>query len=209
MLTSDQPDAGVLKVLHRISRGYAIGGLTVPVFGIAVAAGLGVLGDAWLIVSMVLTAAAAAVLAFVVLPAQGRLLAAADASRQVPGRVAAAGEGAVDDDRDLRVAVGRRRGPDGRSPRLDDGGLTMTSLKVLKIAAAVEAVTVCLLFANLFTVHWPAVSSALGPTHGTAYLVTIVTTVSTTGATTRAKVLSFAPAIGGYLALRDLSVGGR
>ncbi len=85
----------------------------------------------------------------------------------------------------------------------------MTSLKVLKIAAAVEAVTVCLLFANLFTVHWPAVSSALGPTHGTAYLVTIVTTVSTTGATTRAKVLSFAPAIGGYLALRDLSVGGR
>ncbi len=83
MLTSDQPETGVLKVLHRISRGYAIGGLTVPVFGIAVAAGLGVLGDAWLIVSMVLTAAAAAVLAFVVLPAQGRLLAAADASRQV------------------------------------------------------------------------------------------------------------------------------
>jgi hypothetical protein len=85
----------------------------------------------------------------------------------------------------------------------------MTSLKLLKIAAAVEAVTVCLLFANLLTVHWPAVSSALGPTHGTAYLVTIVTALSTAGSTTRAKVLSFVPAIGGYLTLRNLSVGGR
>jgi hypothetical protein len=82
-------------------------------------------------------------------------------------------------------------------------------IKVLKIAAAVEAVSVCLLFLNLFTVHWPAVSSALGPTHGTAYLVTIVTALSTAGASTRAKVLSFVPAVGGYLALRNLSVQAR
>jgi hypothetical protein len=82
-------------------------------------------------------------------------------------------------------------------------------LRVLKVAAAVEAVTVCLLFLNLFTVHLPAVSSALGPTHGTAYLVTIVTALSTTGASTRAKVLSFVPVIGGYLALRNLSVQAR
>ena len=102
-LAADQPDTGVLKVLHRISRGYAVGGLTVPVFGIAVAAGLGVLTDYWLIVFMVLTAVAAAVLAFVVLPAQGRVLAAADGSR------------------DLRAVVGGRRGADGRASRLDDG----------------------------------------------------------------------------------------
>jgi hypothetical protein len=82
-------------------------------------------------------------------------------------------------------------------------------LRVLRIAAAVEAVSVCLLFLNLFTVHWPAVSSALGPTHGTAYLVVIVTALSTAGASTRAKVLSFVPAIGGYLALRELSVRAR
>jgi hypothetical protein len=82
-------------------------------------------------------------------------------------------------------------------------------LKVLKVAAAVEAVTVCLLFLNLFTVHWPAVSSALGPTHGTAYLVTLVTVLSTAGASTRAKVLAFVPGIGGYLALRRLSVEAR
>jgi hypothetical protein len=82
-------------------------------------------------------------------------------------------------------------------------------MKVLKIAAVVEAVSVCLLFLNLFTVHWPAVSSVLGPTHGTAYLVTIVTALTTAGASTRAKVLSFVPAIGGYLALRNLSVRAR
>ena len=63
-----------------------------------------------------------------------------------------------------------------------------------------------LLFANLFTVHWPAVASALGPTHGTAYLVTIVTVLATAGAPLRAKVLAFVPAVGGYLALRELSV---
>ncbi|MEV5968201.1 DUF3817 domain-containing protein [Kribbella sp. NPDC051952] len=78
-------------------------------------------------------------------------------------------------------------------------------MKLLKIAAAVEAVTVCLLFLNLFTVHWPAVSSALGPTHGTAYLVTIVTTLATAGASVRAKLLAFVPAVGGYLVLRELS----
>ncbi|GAA1569392.1 hypothetical protein GCM10009789_23560 [Kribbella sancticallisti] len=82
-LASDHPETGVLRMLHRISRGYAIGGLTVPVFGLAVGAGLGVLGDYWLIISMVLTLAAAGVLAFVVLPGQGRVLAAADASREV------------------------------------------------------------------------------------------------------------------------------
>ena len=73
---------GVLRVLHRISRGYAIGGLTVPVFGLAVGAGLGVLGDYWLIISMVLTLAAAGVLAFIVLPGQSRVLAAATGSQE-------------------------------------------------------------------------------------------------------------------------------
>jgi hypothetical protein len=80
----------------------------------------------------------------------------------------------------------------------------MTSLRVLKVAAAAEALTVCLLFANLLTVHWPAVASALGPTHGTAYLVTIVTACTAAGATTRTKWLSVVPGIGGYLALRSL-----
>ena len=52
---------GVVDALHRISRVYAVLGLAVPVFGIATGAQLGVLGDAWLIVSIALTAVAAAV----------------------------------------------------------------------------------------------------------------------------------------------------
>jgi hypothetical protein len=69
----------------------------------------------------------------------------------------------------------------------------------------VEAVTVVLLFANLLTVHWPAVASALGPTHGTAYLVTIVTVLSLRGASAKAKWLAFVPGVGGYLALRAVT----
>jgi hypothetical protein len=79
-------------------------------------------------------------------------------------------------------------------------------IKVLKITAAIEAVTVVLLFANLLTVHWPAVASALGPTHGTAYLVTIVTVLTLPGAPGSAKWLAFVPGVGGYLALRRMRV---
>lgn len=60
----------VVRLLHRISRVYAVLGLSVPVLGIALAARLGVLGDAWVVVSIVLTIAAAVLLAAVVLPAQ-------------------------------------------------------------------------------------------------------------------------------------------
>ncbi|MCK1797566.1 protease [Streptomyces sp. XM4193] len=64
----------VLRLLHRICRVYAVFGVCVPVFGLATANSLGVLGSAWLIVSMVLTAAAAAVLGLLILPAQEREL---------------------------------------------------------------------------------------------------------------------------------------
>jgi hypothetical protein len=49
---------------------YAGVGIAVPVFGIATASSMGVMGDAWLIVSMVLTVAAAIVLVVLVLPRQ-------------------------------------------------------------------------------------------------------------------------------------------
>lgn len=65
-----------LRTLHRICRVYAIVGITVPVFGFATASSLGVLGSGWLIVSILLTAAAAAVLAFLLLPAQAHELVA-------------------------------------------------------------------------------------------------------------------------------------
>lgn len=71
--TSDR-SAEVVALLHRISRVYAVLGLSVPVLGIALAAHLGVLGDAWVVASLVLTVAAALVLAVVILPAQDRLM---------------------------------------------------------------------------------------------------------------------------------------
>lgn len=63
-----------LRTLHRICRVYAGIGIAVPVFGFATASSLGVLGDAWLIISILLTATAAGVLALLILPAQDRAL---------------------------------------------------------------------------------------------------------------------------------------
>ncbi|MFB7609662.1 hypothetical protein [Streptomyces gardneri] len=69
---------GTAVVLHRVCAGYAVAGVVVPVFGVATGAQLGVLTDAWLIVSMVLTTLAAALLGLAVLPGQRRLLALAE-----------------------------------------------------------------------------------------------------------------------------------
>ncbi|MEV4351812.1 hypothetical protein AB0J83_45750 [Actinoplanes sp. NPDC049596] len=68
-------DRPQLATLHRICRVYAVLGLAVPVFGLATASSLGVLGDAWLLVSIALTAVAAAVLGFAILPAQAAAVA--------------------------------------------------------------------------------------------------------------------------------------
>jgi hypothetical protein len=67
-------ETAVLRNLHRICRVYAAVGVVVPVFGLATAGSLGVMGDAWLIISIVLTAAAAGVLVLLVLPGQERTL---------------------------------------------------------------------------------------------------------------------------------------
>ncbi|MFI0811303.1 hypothetical protein [Streptomyces echinatus] len=65
---------GTLRLLHRICRVYAVVGVVVPVFGFATASEMGVLGSAWLIVSIALTALAALVLGALVLPAQSALV---------------------------------------------------------------------------------------------------------------------------------------
>jgi hypothetical protein len=64
----------VLKALHRISTGYAVAGITVPVFGIATASVMGVLGDYWIWISMALTVVAAGLLAWAVVPVQRRVM---------------------------------------------------------------------------------------------------------------------------------------
>jgi hypothetical protein len=63
-------------MLHRICRLYAAVGMAVPVFGFAAASSLGVLGSGWLTASILLTAAAAAVLTLLLLPTQNHELAA-------------------------------------------------------------------------------------------------------------------------------------
>ncbi|MEU6402147.1 DUF2269 family protein [Streptomyces sp. NPDC046985] len=62
--------AETVRLLLRICRVYAVVGVVVPVFGFATAQNMGVLGDAWLIVSIALTALAALVLIVFVLPRQ-------------------------------------------------------------------------------------------------------------------------------------------
>jgi len=85
-----------LRTLHRICRVYAGVGIAVPVLGLATASSLGVLGEVWLITSILLTGAAAGVLALLILPAQDRALAAPAGSASplpaptpwTPGRLA-------------------------------------------------------------------------------------------------------------------------
>ncbi|MGH4025567.1 MAG: hypothetical protein ACRDRV_13415 [Pseudonocardiaceae bacterium] len=74
----------VVRTLHRICRVYAAVGVVVPVFGLATAGSLGVLGDTWLIVSIVLTALAAAVLVLLVLPRQVTIVAGLGPAATVP-----------------------------------------------------------------------------------------------------------------------------
>lgn len=91
-------ELATLGTLHRICRVYAAIGIVVPVFGFATAGSLHVLGNAWLITSIGLTAAAVAVLALVILPRQSRILAGlasspataanAQSDRRLPARLA-------------------------------------------------------------------------------------------------------------------------
>ncbi|MFF3013980.1 hypothetical protein [Streptomyces sp. NPDC057939] len=66
------------RTLHRICRVYAVIAVAVPVFGLATANSLRVLSSPWLLTSIALTAAAAAVLGFLVLPRQSSTLTALD-----------------------------------------------------------------------------------------------------------------------------------
>jgi uncharacterized membrane protein len=83
--------AETVQLLHRICRVYAVVGVVVPVFGFATASNMHVLGSAWLITSIALTALAALVLAALVLPRQSALVEAAGSgggTREATVRVA-------------------------------------------------------------------------------------------------------------------------
>lgn len=81
----DPKQDAAVHLLHRITRVYAVIGVFVPVFGIATAVSLGVLGDPWLIVSMVLTVVAAVLLIALILPNQRRVLRALESGNGPTG----------------------------------------------------------------------------------------------------------------------------
>jgi len=64
----------VLIALHRISTGYALAGIAVPVFGLGTASAMGVLGDYWIWISIALVLIAAALLAWAVVPIQRQIM---------------------------------------------------------------------------------------------------------------------------------------
>ncbi|MGW6014668.1 protease [Streptomyces sp. NPDC055210] len=81
----DNPRATeTVRLLHRICRVYAGLGIAVPVLGMATALSMGVLYDTWLIVSMVLTGIAAAVLLALVLPRQEEIIEAVESASATP-----------------------------------------------------------------------------------------------------------------------------
>ncbi|MFD7641032.1 hypothetical protein ACFV4P_10305 [Kitasatospora sp. NPDC059795] len=79
-----------VRLLHRICNIYALIGIAVPVLGIGTAQAMHVLGNAWLIASMVLTGIAAAVLMLFVLPNQQATVDAIDATENQEAETARA-----------------------------------------------------------------------------------------------------------------------
>ena len=74
-------------------------------------------------------------------------------------------------------------------------------MRVLRIAAAAELISLVVLLVNLATVHWAPVASLLGPAHGCAYLVVIGAAWRLTRSRTE-RLLAFVPGIGGLLVVR-------
>jgi hypothetical protein len=81
----------------------------------------------------------------------------------------------------------------------------MNSVRTLRIAAGVEAVSLGLLLGNLLLAHTKAITTLGGPIHGTAYLVVIAATWLVPTATgSGARWCAVIPGLGGLLALQRI-----
>ncbi|MDP9796731.1 hypothetical protein J2S43_005243 [Catenuloplanes nepalensis] len=78
----------------------------------------------------------------------------------------------------------------------------MTVLRLLRVAAAVEALSLLVLLTNLATVHIGAVASLMGPVHGCAYLFVIIAAFRLPGLGRAGRLSALVPGIGGLLVLR-------
>jgi hypothetical protein len=90
-LAGDAAAVPAVRLLHRVTRVYAVLSLAVPVFGIATASSLGVLTDAWVLAAMALTLLAAGVLVGAVLPGQQQVLGVAEGGLPPGGTLTDAG----------------------------------------------------------------------------------------------------------------------
>ncbi|MFF3013979.1 DUF3817 domain-containing protein [Streptomyces sp. NPDC057939] len=77
--------------------------------------------------------------------------------------------------------------------------------RLLRFCAPLELVTLAVLLTNVGALHLEAVASAVGPLHGCAYLIVVLTTAREPDADRRTVALSAVPGIGGVLALRRLT----
>lgn len=81
----------------------------------------------------------------------------------------------------------------------------MTLLRTLRLAAAVELVSLVILLGNLLTTHTPAVATLVGPLHGMAYLVIVVTALLTPAALPPGvRWRAVIPGVGGLLVVRRM-----
>ena len=82
-------------------------------------------------------------------------------------------------------------------------------MRLLRVAAIVEALSLTVLLINLLTAHLPAVAAAVGPLHGAAYLLVVVATLQVAGAPRAARWWAAVPGVGGLLAVRRLRTESR
>nr|WP_107393281.1 hypothetical protein [Streptomyces agglomeratus] len=80
-------------------------------------------------------------------------------------------------------------------------------MHMLRIAAGAETASFAVLLGNLLTTHTQAITTLVGPLHGTAYLVVIAaTSMAPSAASTGARWRSAIPGVGGLLALRRINI---
>lgn len=89
--------------------------------------------------------------------------------------------------------------------------------RLLRVSARIELLSLAVLLANLATVHQQALAALLGPLHGCAYLIAVISTATATATAGErgpagdrtATLLALIPGIGGMLALRRLAAAPR
>ncbi len=91
--------------------------------------------------------------------------------------------------------------------------------RLLRVSARIELLSLAVLLANLATVHQQALAALLGPLHGCAYLIAVISTATATATATAGErgpardrtptLLALIPGIGGMLALRRLAAAPR